>query len=287
MTDDRSFERVARSWLESGPTEAPERVVEAALQDIETTTQERDWHVPRRAIEMSILPRIGAVAAVLAVAVVAGVLILRPGPTGNVGGSTTLPSNAPPSLSPTAVTSTVPASPSVEPSTSAAITPAMLTQAFTSSRHGYSIRVPASWTATPARDRWSGSDGPDPGAGNMDTLSGPGYRLVIESAPLGRQTPDAWRAAYAARNGLDGVGVCDVLPKDQPRIQIGSVSGYLDGDDCPGDSAVVAGDRFFEALAFTGGRVYLFWIQGTVDRPSFEAVLSTVQFDPAAANDKP
>ena len=30
MTDDRSLERAARSWLESGPTQAPERAVEAA-----------------------------------------------------------------------------------------------------------------------------------------------------------------------------------------------------------------------------------------------------------------
>ena len=42
MTDDRSLERAARSWLEVGPTEAPERAVEAALLRIDTTPQERD-----------------------------------------------------------------------------------------------------------------------------------------------------------------------------------------------------------------------------------------------------
>jgi len=33
MTDDRSLERAARSWLESGPTEAPDHAVDAALVD--------------------------------------------------------------------------------------------------------------------------------------------------------------------------------------------------------------------------------------------------------------
>ena len=42
MTDDRSLERAARSWLEVGPTQAPERAVEAALLRIQTTPQERD-----------------------------------------------------------------------------------------------------------------------------------------------------------------------------------------------------------------------------------------------------
>ena len=36
MTDDRSLERAARSWIEAGPTRAPERAVEAALSRIET-----------------------------------------------------------------------------------------------------------------------------------------------------------------------------------------------------------------------------------------------------------
>jgi hypothetical protein len=48
MTDDRSLERAARSWLEDGPTRAPDRPVEAALSRIKTTTQERDLWIPWR-----------------------------------------------------------------------------------------------------------------------------------------------------------------------------------------------------------------------------------------------
>jgi hypothetical protein len=46
MTDDRSLERAARSWLEEGPTRAPERPVDAALARIQTTSQELELRIP-------------------------------------------------------------------------------------------------------------------------------------------------------------------------------------------------------------------------------------------------
>ena len=52
MTDDRSLERAARSWLESGPTEAPDRAVDAALLRIQTTRQDRVTPVPWRLPKM-------------------------------------------------------------------------------------------------------------------------------------------------------------------------------------------------------------------------------------------
>jgi TolB protein len=69
MTDDRSLERAARSWLEVGPTQAPPGVVEAALLRIETTSQERDLRIPWR------LPKMFTPARAAAAAVV-GVLLL-------------------------------------------------------------------------------------------------------------------------------------------------------------------------------------------------------------------
>ena len=71
MTDDRSLERAARSWLEAGPTQAPDRVVEAALLRIETTTQERDLRIPRRFPKMTTPARVAA-AAVIGVLLIAG-----------------------------------------------------------------------------------------------------------------------------------------------------------------------------------------------------------------------
>jgi TolB protein len=71
MTDDRSLERAARSWLEAGPTEAPDRAVEAALLRIETTAQERDLRIPWRLPKMTTPARVAA-AAVIGVLAVGG-----------------------------------------------------------------------------------------------------------------------------------------------------------------------------------------------------------------------
>jgi hypothetical protein len=98
MTDDRSIERAARSWLEIGPTEAPERAVEAALLQIETTPQERDWHVPWRLPKMTTPARVAAAAVVGVLAVGGAFFVLRPGDS-SVGG---------PGPSPTPVTSPAP-----------------------------------------------------------------------------------------------------------------------------------------------------------------------------------
>lgn len=116
MTDDRSLERAARSWIEAGPSRAPERVVEVALDLIATTPQERDLRVLRR-INMSTYARVAA-AAVIGVLAIGGALFLV-GRTGesNVGGPA-------PSASPSGSPSPSPAvSPSPSPSPTVATMP--------------------------------------------------------------------------------------------------------------------------------------------------------------------
>ena len=103
MTDDRSLERAARSWLENGPTEAPDRAVEAALLRIQTLPQERDLRIPWRFPTMTTPARIAA-AAVIGVLVVGGALFMlgRPGQPA-VGGPGPSPT---PTRSPTPIPST-------------------------------------------------------------------------------------------------------------------------------------------------------------------------------------
>jgi hypothetical protein len=85
MTDDRSLERAARSWLEAGPTQAPDRAVEAALLRIETTPQERDLRIPWRFTAMPMSARVAA-AAVIGVLLVGGaVYLFSPGGRSGVG----------------------------------------------------------------------------------------------------------------------------------------------------------------------------------------------------------
>ncbi len=79
MSDDRRFERDARAWLEIGPTDAPDRVVQAALIEIDTTSQERDFGVPWRLPIMSMTSRLAAAAIVVVVAVGVAFVFFRPG----------------------------------------------------------------------------------------------------------------------------------------------------------------------------------------------------------------
>jgi hypothetical protein len=90
MTDDRSLERAARSWLEAGPTEAPDRAVEAALLRIHTTPQERDLRIPWRLPKMTTPARVAAAAIIGVLAVGGSIVLFRPGtPVGGTGPSPT------------------------------------------------------------------------------------------------------------------------------------------------------------------------------------------------------
>jgi Tol biopolymer transport system component len=113
MTDDRSLERAARSFIEAGPTQAPDRAVEAALLLIETTPQERDLRIPWRIPSMTTPARVAA-AAILGALLFGGAVSLL----GGVGRSTVVAPASTPTA--TAVTS---ATPSASAPTSAGVPP--------------------------------------------------------------------------------------------------------------------------------------------------------------------
>jgi hypothetical protein len=77
MSDDRTFERNARAWLELGPTDAPDPVVESALLAIEQITQERDLRTRWRLPTMNPFARLATVAVIAAIAVGGAVYVLR------------------------------------------------------------------------------------------------------------------------------------------------------------------------------------------------------------------
>ena len=106
MSDDRQFERTARAWLELGPTDAPDRVVENALLSIESTPQERDLRIPWRFSLMTTQSRLAAAAVIGVLAVGGGLLLLNRGTQPPVGAPTPSPTasvSASPSSSPVAV----------------------------------------------------------------------------------------------------------------------------------------------------------------------------------------
>lgn len=114
MTDDRRFDRTARTWLETGPTRAPDRVVLAVLRTIESTPQERDLWIPRRFPAMTII-RIAAIVAVVAVVGGAGILLFGQSPS-PIGG---LPTASPSVVSPPPSTGAPSPTTTALPSTSA------------------------------------------------------------------------------------------------------------------------------------------------------------------------
>ena len=98
MTDDRSLERAARSWIEVGPTRAPSQAVDAALLRIETTPQERDLRIPWRITVMPIYARVAA-AAIVGVLLVGGALYMfSPGGRSGVGAPVPSPATASPPI---------------------------------------------------------------------------------------------------------------------------------------------------------------------------------------------
>ena len=212
MTDDRSLERAARSWLESGPTEAPDHAVEAALLRIQTTNQERDWHVPWWTRPMTQTTRLLAGAAAIAVVLLGGVLLLRPG--GNTGPAAQPPSSPPsPSLAPTG-----------SPPSGSAGAPLALTETFTSSRYAYSVKYPSGWTAAPATKAWSAGQSNTWGSGINDEITGTTARFSGASQALGAgQTADQWMTAYA--NGAD--------TSSWTAVTIFGQSGKIDYDGGP------------------------------------------------------
>ena len=103
MTDDRSLERAARSWIEVGPTRAPDDAVETALARIQTTSQERDWFPWR--FPLMLTPARLAAATLVGVLLVGGAffaLARLPAVGGPVPSAVPSPSPVVPSASPAA-----------------------------------------------------------------------------------------------------------------------------------------------------------------------------------------
>lgn len=101
MNDDRTLERAARSWLEEGPKQAPDRAVDAALSRIQTTRQERELRLPWRFAQM-FNNRLLAAAIAVVVLVGGGLALTR---FTGVGGPSAAPSPSPSIRASTAPTS--------------------------------------------------------------------------------------------------------------------------------------------------------------------------------------
>jgi hypothetical protein len=114
--DDRSLERAARTWLEAGPTQAPDRAVEAALLRIDTTTQERGPVLPWRLPTMNPAIRLAGAALVAVLAVGVAVYAFRPASNSGYGPSPSVAGTPSPNPPPSGDVPLFPASPFPDPS---------------------------------------------------------------------------------------------------------------------------------------------------------------------------
>ena len=85
MNGNTDFDRIAQSWLQDGPTEMPDRSLQAALDEVHVTSQRR-FGAARRVIPMNGNTWRVAAAAVIGLLIIIGGGIFLGGRQGGVGG---------------------------------------------------------------------------------------------------------------------------------------------------------------------------------------------------------
>jgi hypothetical protein len=256
------FDQRIADWLEDDPDNAPEVVLATVLAAYPSIPQRHASRVPWRFRPMTQTTRLLAGAAAIAVIVLGGVLLLRPG--GNTG-----PAAPPPNSSPS------PSPAATGPSPRPAQSPLALTETFTSARYAYSVKYPAGWAAAPATKTWLAGQPNTWASGINDEISGATVRFSGASQALAPgQSADQWITAYA--NGADTSSWSTLL--------MGGERARIDYDGGPAAGGTITpGGVMFDAIVVAGTRAYNFNMDGKLDRATFEAFLGTVTFDPASS----
>ena len=269
-----------QAWLSTGPETAPEDLLRAVLAAVPTTSrQDRGgfWppHAPRALRLMALVGGIVAVVAVAAVGLIplAGLNPLAMNQTSMVpspGGARTAP-------------------PSVSPSPRLNLQPPSLDTAawdsFTSDWFGLTFGYPpGGWYLHPAAGPWPLDTDPKALDSYLDLvesngLDGSAFWAVSQPVPRDVNEID-WLTSFRSKAGTRSV--CYPPADQQERVTIDARRGYLLQSRSCG---------FFQAFAFVDGRVYVLTGQGfwnpdqgpPMERALFDAFLTTVRFDPAAA----
>jgi hypothetical protein len=276
MSQMRDPEATLNAWLDEGPTDLPDVTRRAILTSLPTTPQARRGpFAPWRFSLMNATTRL-AIAAIVAVIAIGGAIYLighRPG----VG----VPSPAPtPTVVPTATT--------VPPATQSAALSTATWVTFISSRHGFTVKYPPTWSVAPATAPWlAGTQAPGPPSAELDSFTDPAGSLqffVVVSQPLATSvTASAWLTGYE-QSAPQMPAACWPSPAAMEHSTVGGQPASIHGG--------LASCGFTEAIVFAGGRAYeltaYFTPGGTpVDRGLFDALLASVTLDPSAADDSP
>ena len=257
-TPSPEFDPRIADWLEDDPDQAPGAVLETVLAAFASIPQRRASRVPWRFPLMNRLALFGA-AALTAVVAVGGLLFLvRP----SSSGPATHTASPPPSVGPSG-----PAASPGGASTSPAASP-QLDGLFTSTRYGYSVAYPQSWTTAPSSASWTAGTTNLWGSGRNDELKGADVRFSGAAQVLAEgASAEHWLGEYSAGS----------TPSSWPKVPIGSVIGRIDYDGGPAaGGGMIPGGRMFDAVVVVGSVAFNFNMDGNVDRETFERFLAGV-----------
>jgi hypothetical protein len=263
MSTNSDFEKIARTWLQDGPSQIADRSLQAALDEVHVTAQQR-FGVARRAIHMNGTAwRISAAAVVAVLIIGAGVAFLGRSPGGVGGGPAATPTPSP----------TATATESAAPTPGPTVPP--LTETFTSSLHGYSIKYPAGWSVRESvrslsenEVPWADSEAVDYFSEGVSGVLDHGIIVGTQEVAQGTTSQD-----FAASTTLVICGT----PSAEESIDIGGETGrlftYL---SCNGLrhlwAVVVHGTSAFHVVLINGQ------VQQVPDRVLFDEVLATFTF---------
>lgn len=257
MTRRTETELVLDRYLADGAERVPDRVIDAALDEIDGTPQRRvpsvPWAIP--AWPPFLKPALAGAGLAVAVAVALGWSLLEGRPGGSVG-----------------------ATPGPTPSPSAS-PPAPVTQRFTSPLYGYSVEAPQGWRFEPATKPWTPVEGQF-GEAPMDFVVSGDEQIALRAGsglmPAGAAVDD-WIARFITHTPYPECGP----PRDTLEVIL------IDGQ--PGRLRDNCGE--VEATVVVGQRVYAFTLfvnPGTSPgrsggRAVFDQLASTIELSPEAA----
>ena len=304
MNGNTDFDRIAQSWLQDGPTEMPDRSLQAALDEVHVTSQQR-FGAARRTFNMNGNAfRLAAGAAVGLLIFVAGGIYLGNNSSGGVGGT---PAATP---SPTSTPAPLPSEGVIQPGRY------RLGSKEVSVPATMSITVPSGWSAGgaitknygsedaadagPALGEWQISNRfndactdhtlfePAPGPGIDELLATLASQPGIEAGPITDVTVFGYRGKSVELTVATDIATCPVDSGNDP------LSGFWLWASPDGDRRYVQGSDEMD-------RIYAVDVDGTrftffariparttaADRAELQAVIDSIGIEPTAASPSP
>lgn len=167
-------------------------------------------------------------------------------------------------------------SPSPSPSDTPVPIPA-LTETFRSPTMGYTVHYPAGWKVSEAKAPWRAGENDDWDQPNGDRIESTDAGFRGGSQPLAPgQTAQQWIDAYDA---------VPIQCGTRDKIPLGGSEALFTLNGCRGAGRL--GGRVYDVVVVIGGRAYNFTMDGAVDHAFVLAMLDSIEFDPASADDRP